>query len=59
MNDERKDNKPLYDDYNKQLENNEEAYDVLDTFEREVNCQNVAFLESIHPILDMDDKEHK
>ena len=59
LNDERQDNKPLYDDYTSQSKNDEESYDVLDTFESEVNCQNVAFLESIHPILDMDDKDHK
>ena len=37
-NDERQDNKPLYDDYTSQLENDEEGYDILDTFESEVNC---------------------
>ena len=59
MTDEIKDNELLYDDYTSQSENDEEGYDVLDTFESEVNCQNVAFLENIHPILDMDDKKHK
>ena len=38
---------------------NKEGYDVLDTFKSEVNYQNVAFLESIHIILDVDDKKHK
>jgi hypothetical protein len=28
LNDERKDNKPLYDDYTSQSENDEEGYDV-------------------------------
>ena len=59
LNDERKDNEPLYDDYTSQSKNDEEGYDVLDTFESEVKFQNVAFLESMHLFLDMDDKEHK
>jgi hypothetical protein len=59
LNDERQDNEPLYDDYTLQSENDEEAYDVLDTFESEVSCQTVTFLESMHLILDMDDQECK
>ena len=31
LNDERKDTKPLYDDYISQSKNDEEGYDVLDT----------------------------
>ena len=50
MDDEKKDNEPHYDDYISQSENDEEGYDVLDTFESEVNCQNVAFFENMNPI---------
>ena len=48
--DERKDNEPLYDDYTSQSENGEEGYNVLDTFECKVNCQNTTFLENMSPI---------
>ena len=42
----RKVNAPLYDDYISQLENDEKGYDVLYTFEGEVNCKNVAFCQN-------------
>jgi hypothetical protein len=58
-NDEKQDSKPLYDDYTSQSKNDEEGYDVLDIFESEQNSKNVTFLEKIHHILDMDDKEQK
>ena len=44
LDDERKYNEPLYNDYNPQSQNDEEGDDVLDTFESEVNCKNVSFL---------------